>query len=210
MKTIRELRKQRNITAKQLGAIINVAESTMSLYENGKRNPDYETLRKLADYFDVSTDYLLGRSEVQFPSPIASEENAVFPVIGDIAAGFDSIGLESWDGDTVEIPVSYFKTKKKEDFFVLRVKGDSMYPEYKEGDKVLIKKQNALDYNGQIAAVLYDDELATLKRIEYRPGELMRLIPINPLVPPIKLEGERLNHCRIIGIPKVLIRDIES
>jgi len=55
----------RGITAKELGHIINVAESTISLYENGKRAPDYVTLLKIANYFDVSTDYLLDRDEGQ-------------------------------------------------------------------------------------------------------------------------------------------------
>lgn len=70
---IRELRKQRKLTAKKLGEIMNVAESTISLYENGKREPDYNTLNKLADYFDVTVDYLLGRDEKK-PSDEKDEE----------------------------------------------------------------------------------------------------------------------------------------
>lgn len=59
MEKLRELRKEKGISLKELGAEIGVAESTMSLYENGKRQPDYETLLKLAEYFGVSVDYLL-------------------------------------------------------------------------------------------------------------------------------------------------------
>ena len=59
MKRLRELRREKGISLKELGAVVNVAESTMSLYENGKRQPDYETLFKLADFFDVTVDYLL-------------------------------------------------------------------------------------------------------------------------------------------------------
>lgn len=205
-----ELRKSKKLTQSDVAFKLGVSRQAYANYEKGSREPDFKTLERMAEYFNVSTDYLLGREQEMFPAPVVSADNAVFPVIGDIAAGFDSIAIESWDGDTVEIPSSYFKEKKKEDFFVLRVKGDSMFPEYRDGDKVLILKQNTLDYNGQTAAVLYDDEIATLKRIEYRPGEYIRLIPINPTVPPIKIDGERLNHCRIIGIPKVLIRNIES
>lgn len=62
---IRELRKAKKVTMKELGNIIGVAESTMSLYETGKRKPDPETLSRLADYFNVSVDYLLGRDEEQ-------------------------------------------------------------------------------------------------------------------------------------------------
>lgn len=57
---IRELRTKKNLTMKQLGDIVGVAESTISLYERGKRQPDFETLKHLADFFEVSIDYLLG------------------------------------------------------------------------------------------------------------------------------------------------------
>ena len=61
MERIKQLRKEKALTMKQLGVAIGVAESTISLYENGKRQPDNETLSKLADFFGVSVDYLLGR-----------------------------------------------------------------------------------------------------------------------------------------------------
>lgn len=59
MEKLRELRKEKGISLKELGIAMGVAESTMSLYENGKRQPDYETLLKLAEYFNVTVDYLL-------------------------------------------------------------------------------------------------------------------------------------------------------
>lgn len=59
MLKIRELRKKCGITMKELGAAIGVAESTISQYETGKRQPDYETLLKIAEFFGVTTDYLL-------------------------------------------------------------------------------------------------------------------------------------------------------
>lgn len=61
MRVLRDLRKAKGISLKEFGKIIGVAESTVSLYENGKRQPDYDTLSKIADFFGVSTDYLLGR-----------------------------------------------------------------------------------------------------------------------------------------------------
>lgn len=63
MEKLKELRKGKGISLKELGAVVGVAESTMSLYENGKRQPDYETLLKLAEYFGVTVDYLLRGSE---------------------------------------------------------------------------------------------------------------------------------------------------
>ena len=61
MLQLRVLRKKCGITMKELGATIGVAESTISQYETGKRQPDYETLLKLGEYFGVTIDYLLGK-----------------------------------------------------------------------------------------------------------------------------------------------------
>lgn len=57
---IREIRKALGLTMKELGARVDVAESTISQYETGKRQPDNETLLKLGEVLDVSVDYLLG------------------------------------------------------------------------------------------------------------------------------------------------------
>lgn len=65
---IRELRKQHGLTMKQLGAKVGLAESTISQYETGKRQPDNETLLKFGELFDVSVDYILGSAQKQ-PSP---------------------------------------------------------------------------------------------------------------------------------------------
>lgn len=63
MLRIKELRKDKGLTMKQFGEQIGMAESTISLYEAGKRQPDIETLNKIANYFNVTTDYLLGRTD---------------------------------------------------------------------------------------------------------------------------------------------------
>ena len=60
MNRIRQLRKERGITMKELGRIVGLAESTISQYENGKREPDNKTLLMFSKYFGVSVDYILG------------------------------------------------------------------------------------------------------------------------------------------------------
>lgn len=71
MKNLRLLRKEQGLSLKQLGEIIGVAESTISLYETGKRQPDQTTLLKIADYFDVSTDYLLDRTNLYLNNDVS-------------------------------------------------------------------------------------------------------------------------------------------
>ncbi|EEL64119.1 helix-turn-helix domain-containing protein (plasmid) [Bacillus cereus] len=58
---IRDLRKQKGITQKELALSLKLSESTIGMYERNERQPDYNTLIRIADYFNVSTDFLLGR-----------------------------------------------------------------------------------------------------------------------------------------------------
>ncbi len=58
--TLKKLRREKNLSQKELGNKLGLAESTIGMYEQGKRQPDYETLLKIADFFEVSLDFLLG------------------------------------------------------------------------------------------------------------------------------------------------------
>jgi transcriptional regulator with XRE-family HTH domain len=62
---IRQLRQERHLTQTQFGQVLNLAESTISLYESNHRSPDYHILLQIADYFDVSVDYLLGLTDIR-------------------------------------------------------------------------------------------------------------------------------------------------
>lgn len=57
------LRKQKNITQLKLAMDLNMNQNTISRYENGEREAGYQELIKIADYFNVSIDYLLGRTD---------------------------------------------------------------------------------------------------------------------------------------------------
>ena len=77
---LKTLRKNKGVTQKQLSVSINVTERAVVAYESGKMKPSFDAINSLADYFDVSTDYLLGRTDnpnlhfVGENPPIASEE----------------------------------------------------------------------------------------------------------------------------------------
>ena len=60
--------------------------------------------------------------------PEIATDIVTFPVVGSIAAGYDEIAVEDWSGETIDIPASYLRGHKKEEFFVLSVHGDSMCP----------------------------------------------------------------------------------
>lgn len=64
-KRIAELRKEKGMTQEELAKALNITRSALSLYEIGKRDPDTDTIKKFAEFFGVSTDYLLGQTDVR-------------------------------------------------------------------------------------------------------------------------------------------------
>ena len=215
---IKRLREDLGLTQEDVAKKVGVATQTIYKYENEiVTNIPLDKLEKIAAVLNTSPSYLMGWEErkapavPQFPYPCESRDVVRLAVLGDIAAGYNNYADESWDGDFIEIPRSYLKGADISEFFVLRVKGNSMYPMYMEGDRVLIKKQSTMDYSGEIGAILYDDDMATLKKVEYVKGEdWLRLVPVNPNVPPVTISDEELSHCRVLGVPRLLIRDIRQ
>lgn len=209
--------KQADLSYGELAKLTGISKSALQRYATGEtKKIPIDSIKAIAKATNVSAQYLMGWDESEtetyiddkFPSPNITEDYTTFPVIGDIAAGYNHIAIESWDGDKVDVPNSYLKGYSPQDFFVLCVKGDSMYPQYQDGDKVLILRQSTVNYSGDVGAVIYDDEISTLKKVEFVKGEdWLRLVPINPNVPPILIEGEDLEHCRVMGVPKLLIRE---
>ena len=216
---LKAARKNANLTLEELSNKYNskfngkISKGTLSKYENGLQEPMITVVSNLANILSVSVDYLLGHNVIErsnkYPSPNISTDTTTFKIIGEIAAGYNGIAEESWDGEEIEIPNSYLKGSR-ENYFVLRVKGDSMFPDYQDGDCVLIQKQSSLDHSGQIGAIIYDGDSATLKRVEYAQDEdWVRLIPLNSLYPTKKIIGPDLEQCLVLGVPKLLIRKID-
>lgn len=209
---LKNRRKELGLTMLEVAKKTKVSEATVSRWESGDiANMKRDKIVLLANALQVSPSFIMDWNDSDYAEPNITNDYTTYPVIGEIAAGYDKICLEDWSGETIDVPNSYLKGNKKTDFFVLCVKGDSMFPTYQDGDKVLILKQSTLNYSGQIGAVIYDDDYATLKKVEYKQGEdWLRLVPVNPLFKPIEITNESLEHCRVIGIPKLLIREIEN
>lgn len=204
---IKYLREKQGMSQQELAERVGYkTSSAVNKIELGKRDINQTKILLFAKALGVDPAELLLSDDI---TPIVSENNVEFPVIGEVAAGYDKIAIEDWAGDKIQVPQSYLKGKSKDDFFVLQVKGDSMYPLYIDGDKVLILKQNAVDYNGQVAVVIYNNDNGTIKKIEQRKNAV-HLIPINPQYQPIELNGVEIEELHILGIPKLLIREIEE
>lgn len=206
-----------------LVALTGIGKSSISTYISGEYEPKQKNLYRLAKALEVNEAWLMGYdvdmepsankgvSFSKYPEPRITEDIVTFPVIGEMAAGYEHIALEDWDGETIDIPVQYLHGRSQKDYMVLTVKGDSMYPLYLEGDKVLVLKQSTLNRSGEIGLIRYDGEIATLKKVEYVDGEnWMKLIPLNPQYPPRMIEGEDLEQCEVLGIPRLIVREIKD
>ncbi len=192
MEKLRELRLKRGLSLKELGNAIGVAESTMSLYETGKRKPDYENLKRLADFFDVTVDFLLGRPH------ILKTAATKIPVLGKVQAGVPVEAVE----DIIDYEEITPEMASTGDLFALQVKGDSMEPRIREGDVVIIRKQPDLQ-SGEIGVVLINGNDATIKKVvKHQQG--VSLIALNPAYSPIFYPQSEIESLPVTIIGRVI------
>ena len=200
MEVLKKLRLDKNISQQKLANILGVSRSTIAMWEIGGSQPDNTSLSQLADYFGVSVDYLLGRSnyEDNYPRQPEPTNGVWIPVLGKVQAG---IPIEA-----VEEIIDYEEISKsmaeQGDYFALQIKGGSMEPQLYENDVAIVKQQNDCDSN-DIAVVLVNGDVATVKRIKKRPEGLM-LIPNNPAFEPMFYNNEQITNLPVTIIGKVV------
>lgn len=175
-----ELMSREGISRAGLSKSSGVPYTTIiNFYEKGTDNIKLSTLRKLADYFDVSIDYLVDdETEETVVIPMTSEL-VMLPIVGRVSCGEGAIAYEDIEG--------YEPTPKEwissGDYFYLRASGDSMIgARIYNDDLLLIRRQHDVE-NGEIAVVLIGDE-AVLKKVYYNGGQLV-LQSENPKYQPI-------------------------
>ena len=205
---LKELRKQHKMSQEQLASFLNVKQNTISNWENGKSDIDNESLFKLSKIFNCSIEELLGKELSTTLSNIYSTSVILYDVIGKVSAGYNGQAVEEFTGETEYIPTELLRGLPKEDYFVLEVKGDSMYPKLLDGDRVLVQRTDSVD-SGSIAIVLYDGDEATIKKVVYENGcDWIDLIPLNSKYQPKRISGTDLEQCRILGKVVNLTRKI--
>lgn len=194
--TLRTLRTSQGLTQEELAKRLKISRSTIGMYEKGAREPDFETLELIADFFNVDINYLLGRSNKTTYIPSStSRKSTVINVYGRVAAG---IPLEMIEDiiDTEEIPEEMAKTGE---YFGLQISGDSMEPKISNGDTVIVRKQDDADSEDIVIATVNGTD-ATCKRLKkYQTG--IALISTNPKYEPMFFSNEEIMEkpVRIIG-----------
>ncbi len=201
-------------------------KSTISRYENGLQEPIITVVSNFARLFDVSSDYLLGNVSEPFfhldNARILREVNARGPedesndyslvtvhYAGPVAAHFDATPDDAYELRT--IPAEWIGRRRPEDFFLATISGDSMYPQFQDGDDILCLRCSDMEVPGRIGIMLLGDGEATVKRINYKPGEdWLELVPINPEFKPKRIEGPDLEQCRVVGRVIKVIRTVDQ
>lgn len=211
---IKYARKAAGLTQEDIAREIGVSKQTVQKYESGIITTiSSDKIEIIAKLLRTTPAKLMGWEDntsaqsFKLFSPNVTDDVVTFPVLGSIAAGYNEMAIEDWSGETIDVPRSFLKGRSKSDFFVLKVHGDSMYPIYHTDDKVLILRQTFVERSGDVGAVIYDGECATLKRVEIF-DDMVRLSPLNPSSPPKELTGANLEQYHIIGVPYLLVREI--
>lgn len=239
---IKELRSEKNMNMRQTAMALDIPYTTYISYEKSEREPNSEMLIKLADFFNCSIDYLLGRTNQRINDDVLDKVNQIdddllekygnlyeaqkaqnirdakealppediqsislseydnirpiqlkrFPMLGEIACGEPIFA----DEDREHYIMADMDIKAD---FCLTAKGDSMInARIYDGDVVFIRQTDMVE-NGEIAAVIIDDE-ATLKRVYYdRESNFLQLVAENPKYKPLVYRDEQLDEVHILG-----------
>jgi repressor LexA len=184
---LKQLRKEWRLTQGELASRFGVTQQAVAKWESGRALPEPETISRIADFFGVSADYLLGRTD----APSASGPASRVRIIGAVKAGYDAFALEEDLGSAIA------EVNNANDYRFLRVKGDSMSPYIREGDLALVRIQPTLQ-NGDLGVVIYGEGEATLKKFYYADGAVT-LAPLNDAYESMTLRDQELEELRIFG-----------
>lgn len=206
---IKNRRKQLGLSAEQIAAELGVSPATVYRYESNEiMNMRIDKLEPIAKALHTSPAYLMGWSEEI--SSAAEDTNLVtIHYAGPVAAHFNATPDDAYEQRT--IPAEWIGRRRPEDFFLATVSGDSMYPQFQDGDEILCLRCSDMGISGRIGIMLLGGDEATVKRIEYKPGEdWIDLIPINPEFKPRRIEGVDLEQCRVVGRVIKVIRTVDQ
>lgn len=200
---IKTTRKEKDMTLDDIAKAVGVARSTIQRYEVGVIvAPKIPVLMAIARVLKVNEKWLMGLSDSK---DIAVENNdddrVAIPLLGEVAAGMGSYASDNIVGYIFEDRASI---GNEDEYAYLKVVGDSMYPEFKAGDLVLVRCQPTVE-SGSYAIVMVDDELGVVKRVIYG-NEFIELQSVNPMYPPRRFEGEDVSRIRIFGLVKGMKR----
>lgn len=205
---IKEARKKAGLSQKDLAQKLDMNLRTYGSYERGERDVSTAILLKICKTLNISSDYLLGRSESEEPEPIDSnatllpQDNVhMVPIYESVSAGF---GAYANDFIVGYMPLYIVNEEEARNTMCIVVSGDSMYPKIENGDKIQVLRQDWAE-DGQVVVALIDGENGVVKKIKYSDDKII-LVSFNPEYQPREFIGAERERIRILGIVKTVIK----
>ena len=203
----------RGMKQAELVELTGIGKSSISTYLRGSYIPKQKNIYKMAKALNVNEAWLMGEDVDPTRQNAYSEPSdsslVTIHYAGPVAAHFDATPDDAYEQCT--IPAEWIGRRRPEDFFLATVSGDSMYPQFQDGDEILCLRCSDMGISGRIGIMLLGGDEATVKRIEYKPGEdWIDLIPINPEFKPRRIEGVDLEQCRVVGRVIKVIRTVDQ
>lgn len=178
---------------KDIAEKIKTNKSVVSSWINCTRYPRMNTIERLASLFGIEKSDLTDDKDTSAPPRV---KGVRIPILGKVVAGIPLEAIEDIEGYEEITP----EMAAKGEYFALHVKGDSMTPSLRDGDTVIVRKQDYIE-SGETAIVLVNGDEATVKRVKYQENGVI-LIGENPTVyPPHFYTKEEIESLpvRIIG-----------
>lgn len=231
---LKKIRKSKDFSVRDVGKILDISYSNLSMIENGNRNytpallrnlaelynVDYLDLYEKAGYIDLIEDEKKDTLQKIGATPLSDIDTIKIPVLGSVKAGYNYLAQEniidriSFEVDGTDI----------ENYYALKVVGDSMDPLFSEGDTVIVHKQDYFN-SGDNCIVLVNGNEATIKKVKFldenNKSAGIKLIPVNrainprtqePLYEDITLSEEEIKakEVKIIGVVEKSIRNFKK
>lgn len=208
---IKEYREENRLSMDEFAKSSGLSKGYISQLENNRNpktglppTPSIQSIKKAADGMFMTFDELFSKLDDDMKVTVTPEKTKMakkairIPVLGNVAAGVPIEAIE----DVIDYEEISEELAHTGDFFALKIKGDSMEPEIKNGDIVIVKSQESAD-SGDIVIALVNGDDATCKRlVRYRDG--IRLMPINPSYEPMFYTTEEIVEKPVNIIGKVV------
>ena len=205
-RNIESLCNDNGIAPSALAKQLNLSPSAAAKWRNGAI-PQRATLKKIAEHFNVSVDYILQAHDAEFAANTYRQAIEDFnrrlrkmriPVLGRVAAGVPIEQIVDVD-DYEDISEAMAANG---DYFALKIHGDSMQPRMCENDVIIVRKQETVE-NGETAVVSINGLDATCKKIEFTEDGIT-LISTNPAYSPMHFTQKQINDLPIRILGKVV------
>lgn len=178
MNRLKNLREDSKLNQSDIAKKLNISTAAYSYYENEKRDMPTNVLKQLSEFFNCSIDYLLGKTDIRNDKNIDINNKKIYmcPVYGRISAGQPNWAEECIEG-RIPVDPDLMDIVNPEECFFLRVNGESMNKEIRNGAYALIRKTDVVD-DGDIAVILVNGYDATLKKFS-KQGDFVVLEPMS-------------------------------